>query len=149
MRAKDIMCPRVVFVNKEDSLNEVISTLIQNHVSGVPVLDHNSYLVGIITERDLVTHKKGFNISSYMEFVASILSIDGKKLLGDKYETLHTLTAYDVMTTPVYAVPQDATIEEIVTLMMNRHINRIPVIDEEHKLVGIIGRNDLLPILIK
>ena len=105
--------------------------------------------MGIITERDLVTHKKGFNISSYMEFVASILSIDGKKLLGDKYESLHTLTAYDVMTAPVYAVPQDATIEEIVTLMMNRHINRIPVIDEEHKLVGIIGRNDLLPILIK
>ena len=43
----------------------------------------------------------------------------------------------------------EATIEEIVSLMMNRHINRIPVIDKENKLVGIIGRSDLLPILMK
>ena len=62
---------------------------------------------------------------------------------------IETLTAEDVMSAPVYAVHLEATIEEIVSLMMNRHINRIPVIDKENKLVGIIGRSDLLPILMK
>lgn len=149
MRAKDVMIKNVIFINKEDKLDEIISVLMQNHVSGVPVIDKDNQLVGMVTEKDLVTKEKGLNISSYMEFMASILFIDGKLLRNVNKKKIETLTAADVMSTPVYAVHLEATIEEIVSLMMNRHINRIPVIDKENKLVGIIGRNDLLPILIK
>ncbi|MBE6023612.1 MAG: CBS domain-containing protein [Cellulosilyticum sp.] len=149
MRAKDVMIKNVIFIKKEDKLEEIISVLMQNHVSGVPVLDKENHLVGMVTEKDLVTKEKGLNISSYMEFMASIFFIDGKLLRSVNKKKIETLTAADVMSTPVYAVHLEATIEEIVSLMMNRHINRIPVIDKENKLVGIIGRNDLLPILIK
>lgn len=149
MRAKDIMCINVIFVKKEDRLNEVVSVLMQNHVSGVPVIDHDNHLIGMVTEKDLVTKEKGLNISSYMEFVASILFVDGKKLWKETSKDFRFLTAEDIMTSPVYSVRMEATIEEIVSLMMNRHINRIPVIDDENRLVGIIGRSDLLPILIK
>lgn len=149
MRAKDIMCHNVIFVRKEDRLNEVVSVLMQNHVSGVPVIDQDNHLIGMVTEKDLVTNEKGLNISSYMEFVASILFVDGKKLWQETSRDFRYLTAQDVMTTPVYSVRMEATIEEVVSLMMNRHINRIPVIDGQSRLVGIIGRSDLLPILIK
>lgn len=149
MRAKDVMIKNVIFINKEDKLDEIISVLMQNHVSGVPVIDKDNHLVGMVTEKDLVTKEKGLNISSYMEFMASILFIDGKLLRDVNKKKIEALTAADVMSTPVYAVHLETTIEEIVSLMMNRHINRIPVIDKENKLVGIIGRNDLLPILIK
>lgn len=149
MRAKDIMSNNVIFVKKEDKLNEVVSVLMQNHVSGVPVIDHDNHLIGMVTEKDLVTKEKGLNISSYMEFVASILFVDGKTPWKGTNKDLQHLTAKDIMTAPVYAVRLEATIEEIVSLMMNRHINRIPVIDDENRLVGIIGRSDLLPILIK
>lgn len=150
MRAKDIMSNNVIFVKKEDKLKEVVGVLMQNHVSGVPVIDHDNQLIGIVTEKDLVTKEKGLNISSYMEFVANILFIDGKKtLFKETSKDLQFLTAKDIMTAPVYSVREEATIAEVVSLMMNRHINRIPVIDDENKLVGIIGRSDLLPILIK
>lgn len=149
MRAKDVMRSNVVFVKKEDKLNDVIGVLLQHHVSGVPVVDKDNHLLGIVTERDLVTKEKCLNISSYMEFVASILFVDGKKPETKMCRNLQHLTAKDIMTAPVYAVRMEATIEEIVSLMMNRHINRIPVIDDDDRLVGIIGRNDLLPILIK
>lgn len=149
MRAKDVMIKNVIFINKEDKLDEIISVLMQNHVSGVPVIDKNNHLVGMVTEKDLVTKEKGLNISSYMEFMASILFVDGKLLGNVNKKKIEALTAADVMSTPVYAVHLEATIEEIVSLMMNRRINRIPVIDKENKLVGIIGRNDLLPVLIK
>lgn len=149
MRAKDIMIQDVIFIRKEDKLDEIISVLMQNHISGVPVIDQDNRLVGMVTEKDLVTKEKGLNISSYMEFMASILFIDGNKLANVSKKKIQTLTAQEVMSTPVYAVHLEATIEEIVSLMMNRHINRIPVIDKESKLVGIIGRSDLLPILIK
>lgn len=149
MRAKDVMMRNVIYIKKEDRLNEIISVLRQNHVSGVPVLDKDNHLVGMVTEKDLVTKEKGLNISSYMEFMASILVVDGDKLAGVSRKRIEGLIASDVMSTPVYAVHLEATIEEIVSIMMNRHINRIPVIDKENKLVGIIGRSDLLPILIK
>ena len=149
MRAKDVMIKNVIFIKKDDKLDEIISVMMQNHVSGVPVIDKNNHLVGMVTERVLVTRDRVFNISSYMEFMASILFTDGKGTQSISQKKSDALTAADVMTTPVYAVHLEATIEEIVSLMMNRHINRIPVIDKENKLVGIIGRSDLLPILIK
>lgn len=149
MYAKDIMCNHVISVKKEAKLSEVVGILLQNHVSGVPVVDKDKHLVGIITEKDLVTNEDGLNISSYMEFIESILFVDGKKTMRAARENLKSLTAKDIMTAPVYSVRMEATIEEIVSLMMNRHINRIPVIDEDNRLVGIIGRNDLLPMLIK
>lgn len=149
MRAEDVMIRNVIYIKKEDKLDEIISVLMQNHVSGVPVLDKNNHLVGMVTEKDLVTKEKSLNISSYMEFMASILFVDGNKFAGISRKKIETLTAADVMSTPVFAVHLEATIEEIVSIMMNRHINRIPVIDKENKLIGIIGRSDLLPILIK
>lgn len=149
MRAKDVMIKNVIFIKKDDKLDEIISVMMKNHVSGVPVIDKDNHLVGMVTERDLMTKDKKFNISSYMELRASILFIDGKSAEGISQKKSDTLTAADIMSTPVYAVHLEATIEEIVSLMMNRHINRIPVIDKENKLVGIIGRSDLLPVLIK
>lgn len=149
MRAKDVMIRNVIFVNKEDKLDQVISVLMKNHVSGVPVVDKDNHLVGIVTQKDLVTKENGINISSYITLMESILLVDEKTTNQAVSKKLEGLTAADVMSTPVYAVHLETTIEEIVTLMMNRHINRIPVVDRENQLVGIIGRNDLLPILIK
>ena len=149
MYAKDIMIQHVISIQKEAKLDEIISVLMQNHISGVPVVDSNNCLIGMVTEKDLVTKEKGLNISSYMEFMASILFIDGKLIENVNKKKIETLTAEDVMSTPVYAVHLETSIEEIVSLMMNRRINRIPVIDNQRKLIGIIGRNDLLPILMK
>ena len=148
MRAKDIMKRQVVFVRNEELLAEVVNILMQHQISGVPVIDENNHLVGVVSEKDLMTKEKGLNISSYMTMMTSILSIDGKKQLGKSRERLQTATAKEVMSTPAFAVHAEATVEEIVSLMMNRHINRIPVIDDDNKLIGIIGRTDLLPLLI-
>lgn len=149
MRAKDIMKKNVICVSKDEKVKEIVSILMQNHVSGVPVVDHNRQLIGIVTEKDLITKEKGLNVSSYMEFIASILFVDGEMKYKGNYQNLRYLTAMDIMSSPVYSVHLNATIDEIASIMVNRHINRIPVIDEEKRLVGIIGRSDLLPALLK
>lgn len=149
MRAKDIMKKNVIYISKDEKVKEIVSILMQNHVSGVPVVDHNKQLIGIVTEKDLITKEKGLNVSSYMEFIASILFVDGEIKYKGNYQNLRYLTATDIMSSPVYAVHLNATLDEIASVMVNRHINRIPVIDEEKRLVGIIGRSDLLPTLLK
>lgn len=149
MHAKDIMITDVICVRKEDTLTQVMSVLMKNHVGGVPVVDNDNQLVGMVTEKDLVTSENGLNISSYMEFMTSILLLDGKNPDTIDIQRFNSMTAQDIMSTHVYAVQPAATVEEIASLMMNRHINRIPVVDENNTLLGIIGRSDLLPILIK
>lgn len=149
MRAKDIMKKSVVFVEENDTIEEVLKVLMKNNVSGLPVVNQNGEVVGVVTEQDLITKEKGLNIPSYIEFVASILFIDGDLKYNTNHEKIITLTAKEIMSTPAFTVLSDAPIEEIASVMVNRRINRVPVIDKDRRLVGIIGRSDLLPMLIK
>jgi len=148
MKARDIMKKDVIFVTQDESIQEVLRILMKNNVSGVPVIDKNNQVLGVVTEKDLITKEKGLNIPSYIEFVASILFIDGDLKYNINHEKVITLTAKEIMSSPAYTVYLDASVEEIASVMVNRRINRVPVIDKERKLVGIIGRSDLLPILI-
>lgn len=148
MRAKDIMRTNVILVRKDDKLEYIIRLLMYNHISGVPVVDMENHLLGVVSEQDIVVKRQGLNISSYMEYMTSILFIDGNKPNETIIRKIDSVTAADVMTTPAYAVHPDATVTDVVILMMNRQINRIPVVDSENRLMGIIGRNDLLPLLL-
>lgn len=148
MRARNIMKKGVVFVKEDDSIEEVLRILMKNNVSGVPVIDKDNQVLGVVTEKDLITKEKGLNIPSYIEFVASILFIDGDLKYNTNHEKVITLTAKEIMSTPAYTVYLDASVEEIASIMVNRRINHVPVIDKDRKLVGIIGRGDLLPLLI-
>lgn len=148
MRAKDVMRKNVILARKDDKLEYIIKLLMYNHVSGVPVVDMENRLLGIVSEQDIVVKREGLNISSYMEYMTSILFIDGDKPNDLIKKKIDSITASDVMTTPAYAVHPDATVTDVVILMMNRQINRVPVVDEDNKLLGIIGRNDLLPLLL-
>lgn len=148
MRARDIMKKNVIYVHENDTLEEVFKILMENNVSGVPVVDASQQVIGMVTEQDLITKEKGLNIPSYIEFVASILFIDGNMKYNTNHGKIIALTAKDIMSAPAYTVHLDASIEEIASVMVNRRINRVPVIDKGRKLVGIIGRGDLLPLLI-
>ncbi len=147
MRAVDIMKREVISVGQDESLIDVLTVLLENNISGVPVVNEKQEIVGILTEKDLITNRKVWNIPSYIEYIQSILSIDGK-LQQLKMEPVQKLSAKDIMSSPVYTVGVGSSIEEIVCIMVNRRINRIPVVDKKRRIVGIIGRSDLLPLLI-
>ena len=148
MRAKDIMKKQVISVKNEQLLKDALDILMTHQISGVPVIDDRNRLVGVLSEKDFLTKERELNISSYIQLMTSILTIDGKKQAAENSEILQLTKVKHVMSTPAFAVHSDATIEEIVSLMMNRHINRIPVVDEKNEIIGIIGRRDLLPLLI-
>ncbi|PHV69815.1 hypothetical protein CS063_13955 [Sporanaerobium hydrogeniformans] len=147
MQVKDIMKREVISVSEEDSLVDVLMVLLENNISGVPVLNERQEVIGILTEQDLMTKRKVLNIPSYLEFIQSILSIDGE-LQQAKKDAIQKLSAKDIMSSPVYTVGENHSIEEVVCMMVNRRINHIPVVDKKRSLVGIIGRGDLLPLLI-
>ncbi len=154
VKASKVMTSPVVSVRLDTQLREVLRVLHRHYVSGVPVLDEEEKVVGIISERDVL---------KYTRWVVGRPLRGPGKLLEDKEEAAHVsgergvdvieavaaVTARQVMTMNPFTVREDTPLLNIVRLMNRRAINRVPVVDSEGKLRGIVSRADIMLILEK
>src|SRR4051812_8707671 len=141
MRARRIMSTSLLTVERGTPVRDVIRILIDNRISGVPVVD-NDAVVGIISEGDLILRERAYRQRGGMAFLAQQLFEDHEKLALE-YRKAHGLVAEDVMSEPVVTILPGMPVEEIAHLMAERHIKRVPVVDGG-KLVGIVSRGDVL-----
>jgi CBS domain-containing protein len=128
-------------VERRTPVRDVIRILIDNRISGVPVVD-NGAVVGIISEGDLILRERAYRQRGGMAFLAQQLFEDHEKLALE-YRKAHGLVAEDVMSGPVITILPGTPVEEIAHLMAERHIKRVPVV-QGGKLVGIVSRGDVL-----
>ena len=128
-------------VERQTPVRDVIRLLIDQRISGVPVVDDGA-VVGIISEGDLILRERAYRQRGGMTFLAQQLFEDHEKLAVE-YRKAHGLVAEDVMTEPVVTILPGTPVEEIAHLMAERHIKRVPVV-EHGKLVGIVSRGDIL-----
>ena len=135
-KAKKIMTENVVFVKRDTSLLEIAEIMASHEISGVPVVDEENKVIGVISEKDFLF---SMGAKSSMEFIARFLKNKGNipvPILGQK--------AANIMTSPALTVNEDISISEITNIFTAKNINRVPVINSEGKLVGIISRADAL-----
>jgi CBS domain-containing protein len=140
MKAADVMTRDVVTVSPEMPVPELVKLLLSRHISGVPVVDKDGALVGIVTEGDLVRraelgteHKRGGWLSFFT----------GTAILAQEYVRSHGTKVSDVMTPGVVAVGPETPLSDIADLMEQRRIRRLPVV-QDGRVVGIISRANLL-----
>jgi CBS domain-containing protein len=138
---KDVMTKNVIAVKKDTKVSELIEILTKNRISGVPVVDEENRVIGIASEADLLFTTKSGKIRGLREFL--------KRLIGEEYSTLSTplsgdLKVEDIMTSPVITASPDMDIEEASKILSENRIKRLPVVDENGKLIGIITRHDLV-----
>lgn len=138
VRAADIMTREVVAVDPATPLHEVADRMATAGVSGVPVLDSEGKPLGIISERDFLRHM-GAEKASFMAIVASCLLGKGCAALA-----IRKGKAAEIMTSPVISVRPDTTLAEAAATLCRQGINRLPVRDENGKLLGILTRSDLV-----
>jgi CBS domain-containing protein len=141
MRARKIMSTSLLTVERKTPVRDVIRLLIDNRISGVPVVEHGC-VVGVISEGDLILRERAYRQRGGMAFLAQQLFEDHEKLALE-YRKAHGLVAEDVMTEPVITILPGTPVEEIAHLMAERQIKRVPVV-EHGKLVGIVSRGDVL-----
>ncbi|MFZ5775973.1 MAG: CBS domain-containing protein [Thermodesulfobacteriota bacterium] len=139
LKAADIMTREVIVARPSASLAEVAGLLASNHVSGLPVVEENGEVVGIISERDFFKSLGNDKHASVMAFIAASLVGGGCGALAGQ-----GLIAEQIMTKPVVSVAETSILPEISTLMRSRKINRVVVLDNARRLVGIVSRNDLM-----
>ncbi|MCL7489186.1 MAG: CBS domain-containing protein [Desulfobulbaceae bacterium] len=139
VRAGDIMTRNVVSVKPETPLREVADRMAAAGVSGIPVVDRDEKVQGIISERDFLQHM-GAEKGLFMSVVAACLVGQGCAALG-----IRKGAAKDIMSAPVITVSESASVAEAAALMTRYGVNRLPVLDEQgKKLLGILTRGDLV-----
>jgi len=142
---KDIMTKKVITVNKNATVCELSKLIIKNKISGVPVVDDNYNLVGIATDADIIIQKSDLPLP--LSFSQAFLQKYESYVKSTK-EYLKTKVD-DIMTRQLKTVHEDDTITKAVNIIINNDINRIPVIDKNNRLKGIVARADIIKFMIK
>jgi CBS domain-containing protein len=140
MNVSDMMTPNVLSVPPDASVVTAAQLMLQKRISGLPVIDDQGHLVGIVTEGDFLRRAEtgtGRRRPRWLEFLM------GPGRLADEYVQLSGRKVGDVMTHEVQTVPPDTPLEQAVRLMERRNIKRVPVVDGG-KVVGIVTRANLL-----
>ncbi|MFE9650642.1 CBS domain-containing protein [Streptomyces sp. NPDC006365] len=142
-----VMTTEVVRAEYGTPFKEVARLLGQHRISGLPVVDDDEKVIGVISETDLMVHqaespdpyepKKRFRFAG--------LTPAAKR----RAAKARARTAGQLMTEPPVTVHADNTIVEAARAMARHHIERLPVLDEEQRLVGIVTRRDLLQVFLR
>jgi CBS domain-containing protein len=140
MQVKDIMTKNVISVGVQDQVLTAAQLMLQNHISGLPVLDTQGALVGIVTEGDFLRRSE-LGTERRRSWWLELLVGPGK--LADEYVHACGRKIQEVMTPQPYTVAESDSLETAVGLMEQHHIKRLPVMSGD-KMVGIISRANLL-----
>lgn len=148
MKVKEIMTTELITLSPEMTIKEVAKTLYENGITGAPVVDGEKNVLGIVTENDLVFKKAKLHLPNYIRILDSILYLESPKHTTEELSKIVALKASEIMTKDVVTISPEDSIENLATLIKEKHINPIPVV-EEGKLVGIASRADIIKLLTK
>jgi len=139
VKAGDAMVRKVVSVTRKTPLVQVAEAMARHGVSGVPVVEEGERVVGVISEKDFLTRMGEQDAKTFMGVVAECLK--GK---GCVAVPIRGQNAEDIMTSPAVTVNEETSIMEIANILTEKNINRVPVINQQGRLVGIISRADVV-----
>ena len=141
--ARDIMTRNVVTVNKDQLISDLSKLFIENHFNGVPVLDDAGKVVGVVTQGDLIEQNKNLHIPTVIALFDAVLFLDSEKKFETDVKKLTGSKIEDIYHKNPITVSPDTDINEITTLMAEKDVHTLPVLDDD-KLVGIIGKRDVI-----
>ena len=143
-RAKDIMTTDVIVANKNDSIANVAKMLIQEKIGGLPVVDEENRVVGIISETDIMKKESHVDSPKMLNFLQGIIFLDDMKKFEDELRAIAAYKVEDLMSKDIITVDENDTFDYVANVMINKSVNRVPVVDKEKFLKGIICRYDII-----
>jgi CBS domain-containing protein len=143
MKAHDVMTWGVISVEANAPVARAVQLMLQNRVSGLPVVDDSGNLVGIVTEGDFLRRSE---IGTQRQRPRWLEFLVGPGRLASEYVHQSGRKVGEIMTPDPYTITQETPLDDIVKLMEQRRIKRVPVV-EEGKPVGIVSRANLMQAL--
>lgn len=140
MKVKDIMKEEVISLSSDINAKEALDLLQKMQISGLPVLGRDGKLMGMFTEKDILA----YILPSYIEKVGRFVYEENPKAIKKKLAQLSTIKVIQLMRKEVVTASEDTSLYEVAKIMLMQKARRIPVVDKENKVVGIVARFDVL-----
>lgn len=137
--AEQVMTQKVIFVKEDDLLIEAVIKMAEHEISGLPVLNNENQITGVISEKDFLSRMNKKKAPSFVQVLLQCADNSGCLIVP-----LKTLKVREVMSSPPLMVKKEATMLEVANTLDRFNINRVPVSDDNNRLVGIIARSDLV-----
>ncbi|MFH1454676.1 MAG: CBS domain-containing protein [Armatimonadota bacterium] len=147
MLAKEVMEKNVITVKPDTPVKEIAKLLYEKNISGLPVVDEENNILGIVSETDLITKVSGPHLPPHIQLLGGIIYLARPHEMEDELKKILSYTAEQIMTKELLTVAEEETVEDVASLMVERQVNRVPVL-KDGKLTGIITRHDLIKVLI-
>ncbi len=148
LQARDIMTKEVITVSPETLVSELTKILAGKNFGGLPVVDADGRLVGIVTQSDLVERAQDLEMPPAINILDFHLYFDLPSHMFKQVQKMLGATVADVMTPEPLTTGPDTPISQIATLMDRQKVHTIPV-TAEGKIIGIIGKMDLVRALTR
>lgn len=143
-KAKDIMTQDVIVAKKDDSLSNIAKLLIKEKIGGLPVVDNDNKVVGIISETDIMKKETYVEAPHIINFMQGLIYLDDYKKLEEEMKRVSAYKVGDLMSKDIVKVFENDVFDDIANLMIKKSVNRVPVVDENNILKGIICRYDII-----
>jgi len=145
MKVKEIMVKDVTSISPETGVDEALDLLQKMQISGLPVIDGSGKLVGMFTEKDILS----YILPSYIEKVGRFIYEENPKSTKKKFAELSKIKVSQLMRKDVVTTTEDVALCEVARVMLTQKARRIPVVDKSGKVVGIVARCDILKAFVK
>lgn len=143
----EIMTTDVITVSPETSLQSAIQILAERDISGLPVIDNQGNLVGVISETDLTWQATGVDTPPYIMLLDSVIYLQNPTKHNQEIHKALGQTVGEAMSNQPITVGQNQLVREAARIMHDKKVRRLPVIDEESNLVGMITQGDVIKMM--
>jgi CBS domain-containing protein len=154
MKVQDVMRTSVIVLPQNATLKDVLEKFYKNHLDSLPIIDAAQRVVGFITIDDLVD----IFLPRYYEILRDFSALEDKgqlaALFNQTFQGLdihheQLILAADVMTSDIHWISQDASLVEAASLLQSQNYERLPVVDKDQKLTGLISDFEVILALLR
>jgi len=141
---KEVMTRDVITVTPDNSVEDCSRILFENNISGLPVVTEEGEVVGMVTEGDLIRRAARIKAPGYLEILGGQIFLGNPNKFVEEIQRAMSYRAGDLMTDKVVSVSPEDTVEDAATKMVEKGVSRLPVLDNNNSLVGILSRRDIM-----
>jgi len=147
---RDVMTRQVVVVQPEMEVHEAARIFEENGISGAPVVDATNHFIGMLEDEDLISTEARLHVPTVINLLGVDFSLPWDNLrFKEEFRKAVSSTVEGLMKHEFPSVPEQATLEEVATIMRDEDVSRVVVVDPENIVLGIVARSDLVRALAR
>lgn len=148
LKASDVMTKNVITLSPDMTVKEASEIFVNKKINGAPVVDNEQKVVGIVTDSDLLMQDVKIHFPASIQLLAGTILLGSERKFEEKFKKAVGSRVKDVMTEHVHTAEANDSLEDVATLMAEKDIGRIPII-EDRKIIGIVTKRDIIKTLAR